>query len=200
MSRAHNHYYKDVRHLEYVDVYRVLKLFGVSDPCVQHAVKKLLCAGGRGAKDTIKDYSEAVDSINRAMEMADEDCAQGVRYPQPSPEATKAITVALEVKVDPAAALLAEAVKILQKIEDATIAVGDLSVRIESRALLRRIENADYKPGVFRLDSNEAAVAQGVDFATHPEAFLGNEQYEPACAAIERPISTVHYESEKHGH
>lgn len=70
----HSHYKKDIRHLNMLDVYRVLQLFDVTDPAVQHAVKKLLVAGGRGAgKDRERDYREAVDSINRALQMIAED-------------------------------------------------------------------------------------------------------------------------------
>lgn len=70
----HQHYYKDVSHLNTIDVYRVLKLFNVTDPCIQHAVKKLLVAGGRGAgKGVERDLREAVDSINRALQMIAED-------------------------------------------------------------------------------------------------------------------------------
>ncbi len=73
-TRKHSHYFKDVSHLKDIDVYRVIKLFNVSDPCVQHAVKKLLVAGGRGAgKDIERDLREAVDSINRALQMIAED-------------------------------------------------------------------------------------------------------------------------------
>ena len=73
-ARKHSHYFKDVSHLKDIDVYRVLKLFNVTDPCVQHAVKKLLLAGGRGAgKDIERDLREAVDSINRALQMIAED-------------------------------------------------------------------------------------------------------------------------------
>lgn len=72
--RKHPHYFKDVSHLKDIDVYRVLKLFNVTDPCVQHAVKKLLVAGGRGAgKDIERDLREAGDSINRALQMIAED-------------------------------------------------------------------------------------------------------------------------------
>lgn len=72
--RKHPHYFKDVSHLKDIDVYRVLKLFNVTDPCVQHAVKKLLVAGGRGAgKDIERDLREAADSINRALQMISED-------------------------------------------------------------------------------------------------------------------------------
>jgi len=67
------HYFKSVSHLETVDVYRVLSLFKVNDPCIQHAIKKLLCAGDRGDKSMIKDITEARDSLNRHLEMLDED-------------------------------------------------------------------------------------------------------------------------------
>ena len=73
-SRKHSHYFKDVSHLNEVDVYRVLKLFNVSDPCLQHGIKKLLVAGGRGAgKNIEQDLREAVDSIHRALQMIAED-------------------------------------------------------------------------------------------------------------------------------
>ena len=74
MTNNHQHYYKDVSHLNTIDVYRVLKLFNVTDPCIQHAVKKLLVAGGRGAGKSIeRDLREARDSINRALQMIAED-------------------------------------------------------------------------------------------------------------------------------
>jgi hypothetical protein len=76
MSNSDNkypHYYKDVAHLKNVDVYRVLTLFKVNDPCLQHAIKKLLCAGDRGDKSDIKDITEARDTLNRHLEMLDED-------------------------------------------------------------------------------------------------------------------------------
>ena len=74
MSNSHNHYYKYVSHLEQVDVYRVLELFNVTNPCIQHAVKKLLVAGGRGAgKSFLEDVQEAIDSLKRMQEMHEED-------------------------------------------------------------------------------------------------------------------------------
>ena len=72
-SRKHNHYFKDVRHLKYIDTYRVNALFNVNDPAIAHATKKLLCAGGRGAKDEAQDYQEAIDSIQRKLDMMKED-------------------------------------------------------------------------------------------------------------------------------
>lgn len=65
----HSHYKKPVAGLQFVDVYRVLSLFGVTDPCLQHAVKKLLVAGGRGAKDISQDVQEAIDTLQRWQEM-----------------------------------------------------------------------------------------------------------------------------------
>lgn len=73
-SKKHSHYYKDVSHLSSIDVYRVIDLFEVSNPCIQHAIKKLLVSGGRGGgKDTTKDWQEAIDSISRALQMKRED-------------------------------------------------------------------------------------------------------------------------------
>lgn len=73
MAREHNHYFKDVKAYDFVDVYRVLQLFGVTDPCLQHAIKKLLVAGGRGHKNINKDVHEAIVSLQRWQEMQAED-------------------------------------------------------------------------------------------------------------------------------
>lgn len=56
-----------------IDVYRVLQLFEVADPCLQHAVKKLLAAGKRGSKDAAKDVAEAIESLRRWQQMRDEE-------------------------------------------------------------------------------------------------------------------------------
>jgi len=72
-TRKHEHYFKDVSHLAEVDVYRVLELFHVTDPCLQHAIKKLLVAGGRGVKDMPKDVQEAIDTLERWKTMRQED-------------------------------------------------------------------------------------------------------------------------------
>jgi hypothetical protein len=69
MNIRYNHYFKDVRHIDGIDVYRVLELFNVTDPCLQHAVKKLLCAGKRGAKDEEQDVQEAMDTLERYQDM-----------------------------------------------------------------------------------------------------------------------------------
>ncbi len=69
----YKHYQKNVEHLKWIDVYRVLVLFGVTNPCLQHAIKKLLCAGNRGVKDELKDVQEAIASLVRYLEMQTED-------------------------------------------------------------------------------------------------------------------------------
>ena len=51
-----------------IDVYDVLAAFEVNDPAIQHAVKKLLAAGQRGAKDRRQDLREAISSIDRSLE------------------------------------------------------------------------------------------------------------------------------------
>lgn len=69
----HSHYKKDVLHLTTLDIYRVLELFEVRSHAVGHAVKKLLMAGNRGAKDYEQDIQEAIDSLNRELQMKQED-------------------------------------------------------------------------------------------------------------------------------
>lgn len=69
----HRHYFRDVSHLNEVDVYRVLQLFGVTDQAIGHAVKKLLCMGLRGVKNEGQDVAEAIDTLQRWVEMRAED-------------------------------------------------------------------------------------------------------------------------------
>ena len=52
-----------------VDVYDVLKAFGVTCPAMQHAAKKVLCAGLRGHKDKLKDIREAIEALERAEQL-----------------------------------------------------------------------------------------------------------------------------------
>jgi ABC-type glycerol-3-phosphate transport system substrate-binding protein len=60
-----------------IDVYRVLIVFGVSDPGIQHAIKKLLFAGQRGTKDYQTDLKEAIQAIERSIKMEQETIALG---------------------------------------------------------------------------------------------------------------------------
>lgn len=79
-----SHYRKPCPYDE-VDVYRVLVMFEVTDPCIQHAVKKLLAAGKRGAKDASKDVAEAIESLQRWQQMRrEEEDAVPVAKPDPN--------------------------------------------------------------------------------------------------------------------
>ena len=71
-TTKHNHYFKDVSKLVKIDVYAVLALYEVTDPCIQHAVKKLLCTGKRGHKDFLKDIQDSIDSLVRCIELNEE--------------------------------------------------------------------------------------------------------------------------------
>ena len=51
------------------DVYDVLLAFDVTNPATQHAAKKLLCAGLRGKGDTLQDLREAIQAIERAIQI-----------------------------------------------------------------------------------------------------------------------------------
>lgn len=71
-ERKHSHYFKDVRHLDYIDVYELNKLFPIDDDtdCILHARKKLLVCGGRGgSKDMITDITDARDTLNRYLQI-----------------------------------------------------------------------------------------------------------------------------------
>lgn len=77
-ERKHSHYFKKCPY-DAIDVYRVLSLFGVTDPAIAHAVKKLLVAGGRGAgKTRFEDIQEAIDTLERWKEMSLEDVNAGL--------------------------------------------------------------------------------------------------------------------------
>lgn len=71
-AKLYPHYFKDVSNLSAIDIYRVLDLWQVTDPCFQHAIKKLLVAGNRGYKDQKKDVKEAIDTLLRWQEMQEE--------------------------------------------------------------------------------------------------------------------------------
>lgn len=76
LAELYPQYYKDVRHLDYIDVYRVHELWQVDDPsgCLQHADKKILLSGVRtGGKPKVKDIMEARDTLTRWLEMQAED-------------------------------------------------------------------------------------------------------------------------------
>lgn len=63
------------------DVYRVLTAFVVISPAIQHAVKKLLCAGIRGKGNEVQDLEEARDCITaRLLELEQEEFAYAKKH------------------------------------------------------------------------------------------------------------------------
>jgi len=74
MSKVrHLHYRKYVGYLDYIDVYRIIDLYELNDPCFQHALKKILVPGQRGHKDLTKDINDIIDTMQRKLEMLAED-------------------------------------------------------------------------------------------------------------------------------
>lgn len=72
-AKKYPQYFKSVKGLQFIDIYRVLKLFGVVDNEIGHAVKKLLAPGQRGVKEKVQDIKEAIASLERHLEMIEED-------------------------------------------------------------------------------------------------------------------------------
>lgn len=92
----HNHYFRDVSHLQQVDVYRILELFEVTCPVAQHIVKKALAAGKRGAKSPARDMQDIADSANRWLAMREEDA----KVPTDAADGAKSVTgVEMEMKL-----------------------------------------------------------------------------------------------------
>jgi len=56
-----------------IDVYDVLMAYSVTNPADQHAIKKMIMPGKRGVKDANQDRREAIQSLERAIELAQSD-------------------------------------------------------------------------------------------------------------------------------
>ena len=59
----------------YVDVYDVIDAFAVTSPALQHALKKVLCAGIRDKATRLQDLEEARDALTRAIDRQEVDNA-----------------------------------------------------------------------------------------------------------------------------
>ena len=153
MTAKHSHYFKDVSHLSMIDVYRVLLLFGVTDPCLQHAAKKLLVAGGRGTKAITHDVQDAIDSLERWKTMRAED-----RVGEPVMEHLPQIPDAEELMgaIDPAHAAF-------EWFEQVRFAVDEWAFKGIVRHLLKALETKLVSP---------AAPAAALDAREIEEAFL----------------------------
>lgn len=55
-----------------LDPYRILKIYKITDPAQQHAIKKLLRAG-QSQKSLVQDLEEVIMSLQRQLEMLKED-------------------------------------------------------------------------------------------------------------------------------
>lgn len=66
---SNNKYQREIKPGVFVDVYDVLKAWGVRNPALQHLIKKALAVGQRGHKDTAEDLQDIVDSAVRAKEI-----------------------------------------------------------------------------------------------------------------------------------
>ena len=65
---THSKYTKAIHGVS-VDVYDVLQAWGVSNPALQHLIKKALQCGQRGHKDNAQDLQDIIDSAIRAKEL-----------------------------------------------------------------------------------------------------------------------------------
>ena len=61
--------YTKIIHGVDVDVYDVLMAWGVTNPALQHLIKKALQCGQRGHKDKQQDLQDIIDSAIRAQEL-----------------------------------------------------------------------------------------------------------------------------------
>lgn len=52
-----------------IDVYDIINAFSPMGPALQHALKKVLCAGQRGHKDRLQDLKDIIASVQREIEL-----------------------------------------------------------------------------------------------------------------------------------
>lgn len=74
MTGKYGKYFVDVEHLKKIDIYRLVELFPIRDHALEHVVKKLLLGGVRtGGKTSYIEVVECRDTLNRWLEMREED-------------------------------------------------------------------------------------------------------------------------------
>ncbi len=66
---ADNKYLHEIKQGVFVDVYDVLMAWDVTNPALQHLIKKALQAGERGHKSREQDLQDIIDSAIRAKEL-----------------------------------------------------------------------------------------------------------------------------------
>lgn len=67
-----NKYRREVKPGVFCDVYDILRAWEVTDPCLQHLLKKALQPGKRHHKDLEEDLKDILASAKRAVEMYEE--------------------------------------------------------------------------------------------------------------------------------
>lgn len=84
------HFFAYVGNLQWIDVHRIFRLYRVTDSNMQQAIKVLLVPGRRAVEDRRQDVLSAINSLQRWLELDDEDraglLAQGVFDPNAMPE------------------------------------------------------------------------------------------------------------------
>ena len=65
--RENNHYFIDVSDVDEVDFYEIAKRYNVTDPAIQHILKKCLAIGNRGHKDLETDLMDILKTAKRAL-------------------------------------------------------------------------------------------------------------------------------------
>lgn len=69
MSEQHSKYHREIKPCVWVDVYDILQAWEVSNPALQHLIKKALAPGARGHKDLETDMNDIIASAQRAKEL-----------------------------------------------------------------------------------------------------------------------------------
>ena len=69
VPEADNKYLREIKPGVFVDVYDVLMAWNVTNPALQHLIKKALQAGERGHKSREQDLQDIIDSAIRAKEL-----------------------------------------------------------------------------------------------------------------------------------
>ena len=68
-GKHYRYMYKGIK----LDPARIMKVYGPVEPLQGAIIKKALCAGERGKKDTIEDIKDIITACNRWLEMIEED-------------------------------------------------------------------------------------------------------------------------------
>lgn len=65
--QENDHYYINVSDVDEIDFYEIALRYNVTDPCIQHILKKCLAVGNRGHKDFHTDLKDIAKTANRML-------------------------------------------------------------------------------------------------------------------------------------